>query len=143
MEDSSVICVSFTDAPVIEQEQTHIKTGGGEEIHITCTVEAHPPPTVDWYRDGRLLTSNNRGVVINQAADRYNLIILGNSHIISLVIISHHNPPLIFTIISELFLSHFIQNINECLRVHCAAQSSQSANRKIIFQKVKSLLILC
>ena len=83
MEDSSVICVSFTDSPVIEQEQTHIKTGAGEEIHITCTVEAHPPPTVDWYRDDSLLSTNNRGVVINQAANRYNLIILGNSHIIS------------------------------------------------------------
>ena len=83
MEDSSVICVSFTDSPVIEQEQTHIKTEAGEEIHITCTVEAYPPPTVDWYRDDSLLSTNNRGVVINQAANRYNLIILGNSHIIS------------------------------------------------------------
>ena len=83
MEDSSVICVSFTDSPLIEQEQTHIKTGGGEEIHITCTVEAHPPPTVDWYRDGSLLSATNREVVMNQAANRYNLIILGNSHILS------------------------------------------------------------
>ena len=79
MEDSSVICVSFTDSPVIEQEQSQIKTGGGEEeIHITCKVEAQPPPTVDWYRDGSLLSSQDQGVVINQAGARHNLIIRGN-----------------------------------------------------------------
>ena len=48
MEDSSVICVSFTDSPVIEQEQTHIKTSAGEEIHITCIVHAFPSPHVTW-----------------------------------------------------------------------------------------------
>ena len=142
MEDSSVICVSFTDSPVIEQEQTHIKTEAGEEIHITCTVEAYPPPTVDWYRDDSLLSINNRGVVINQAANRYNLIILGNSHIISSSSLSHHHSPLIYTIISDLFLSHSIQKLNECLRVHCGAQSLQSAKRKIIFQKLKYLTML-
>ena len=83
MEDSSVICVSFPDSPVIEQEQTHIKTSGGEEIHITCAVEAQPPPSVDWYRDGSLVSVNSPGVVMNQAGSRYNLIILGNSPALS------------------------------------------------------------
>ena len=92
MEDSSVICVSFPDSPVIEQEQTHIKTSGGEEIHITCAVEAQPPPSVSWYRDDSLL-SLSPGVVMNQAGNRYNLIILGNSPSLSPL------SPLIFIII--------------------------------------------
>ena len=119
MEDSSLSslsCVSFPDSPVIEQEQTHIKTGGGEEIHITCRVEAQPPPTVDWYRDGSLLSVSSPGVVMNQAGQRYNLIILGNCRIIS------PSPILIFTIISPLFLSLFIQYINECLNIFFKAK---------------------
>ena len=38
------------DGPVIEQEQTNIKTSAGEEIHITCIVNAFPPPQVTWTR---------------------------------------------------------------------------------------------
>ena len=76
---SSLSCL--TDAPVIEQEQTNIKTAAGEEIHITCSVEAEPQPTLTWEKDGRQLTDNDRGVVINQAGKRYNLIILGNIHL--------------------------------------------------------------
>jgi len=67
--------------PVIEQEQTHIKTSTGEEIHITCIVNAYPPPKVTWTRDGRVMSENSKGVVINQADNRYNLILLvGNSN---------------------------------------------------------------
>lgn len=62
--------------PVIEQEQTHIKTSAGEEIHITCVVHAFPPPLVTWTRDGRLVSENSEGVVMSQADNRYNLILL-------------------------------------------------------------------
>jgi len=63
-------------APVIEQEQTHIKTSAGEEIHITCIVHAFPSPHVTWTKDGRTMSENSKGVVMNQAANRYNLILL-------------------------------------------------------------------
>jgi len=62
--------------PVIEQEQTHIKTSAGEEIHITCIVNAFPPAKVTWTKDGRVMSENSEGVVINQADNRYNLILL-------------------------------------------------------------------
>ena len=45
----------FLDAPVIQQEQTNIKTVAGEEIHITCTVEAEPAPALTWTRNGARL----------------------------------------------------------------------------------------
>ena len=85
-----------SDGPAIEQEQTHIKTSAGEEIHITCVVHAFPPPLVTWTRylrylstlsidwcskfprDGRLLSENSEGVVMSQADNRYNLILLGS-----------------------------------------------------------------
>ena len=69
----------LTDGPVIQQEQTNIKTVAGEEIHITCTVEAEPAPSLTWERDGVELSERSHGVVINQAGKRYNLIILGNT----------------------------------------------------------------
>ena len=98
----------FLDAPVIQQEQTNIKTVAGEEIHITCTVEAEPTPALTWHRDGQEVTDRDQGVVINQAGNRYNLIILGTQHY--LLLISHSLT--IFMIISELFLC---SSMNVCV----------------------------
>ena len=97
----------FLDAPVIQQEQTNIKTVAGEEIHITCTVEAEPAPALTWHRDGQEVTDRDQGVVINQAGNRYNLIILGTQHY--LLLISHYLYDHLRTLPLQL---------NECLRVH-------------------------
>ena len=98
----------FLDAPVIQQEQTNIKTVAGEEIHITCTVEAEPDPALTWHRDGQEVTDRDQGVVINQAGNRYNLIILGTQHYLLLISLS----LTIFMIISELFLC---SSMNVCV----------------------------
>eukprot|EP00091_Calanus_sinicus_P007342 TRINITY_DN1834_c0_g1_i8.p1 TRINITY_DN1834_c0_g1~~TRINITY_DN1834_c0_g1_i8.p1 ORF type:complete len:294 (-),score=50.93 TRINITY_DN1834_c0_g1_i8:1308-2189(-) len=51
-------------APVIEQEQTYIKTEAGEEIHVTCVVHAYPEPQVEWEKDGQPIEEHSNGFVI-------------------------------------------------------------------------------
>jgi len=63
-------------APVIEQEQTYIKTAAGEEIHVTCVVHAYPEPEVVWEKDGKIIGEHANGFVINRSGDRHNLILL-------------------------------------------------------------------
>jgi len=63
-------------APVIEQEQTYIKTEAGEEIHVTCIVHAYPEPQVVWAKDGQPIHEDSAGFVINRSGDRHNLILL-------------------------------------------------------------------
>eukprot|EP00090_Calanus_glacialis_P007213 TRINITY_DN15667_c0_g1_i4.p1 TRINITY_DN15667_c0_g1~~TRINITY_DN15667_c0_g1_i4.p1 ORF type:complete len:475 (-),score=83.63 TRINITY_DN15667_c0_g1_i4:269-1693(-) len=63
-------------APVIEQEQTYIKTEAGEEIHVTCVVHAYPEPQVEWEKDGQPIDEHSDGFVINRSGDRHNLILL-------------------------------------------------------------------
>jgi hypothetical protein len=46
-------------APVIESPTAsgYLQAREGEEVEVTCTVHASPPPTVEWYRNGRLLAA--------------------------------------------------------------------------------------
>ena len=132
-----------SDGPVIEQEQTHIKTSAGEEIHITCEVHAFPPPLVTWTRytwedikalyqyfvwcfkfprNGRLMSENSEGVVMSQSDNRYNLILLG----------SHLSHPAI----GKLFLSNIIHLHSELSFCVCFTLFSQQKifiNRKLNF----------
>ena len=132
-----------SDGPVIEQEQTHIKTSAGEEIHITCEVHAFPPPLVTWTRytwedikalyqyivwsfkfprNGRLMSENSEGVVMSQSDNRYNLILLG----------SHLSHPAI----GKLFLSNIIHLHSELSFWVCFTLFSQQKifiNRKLNF----------
>ena len=57
-------------APVIEIEQTHIKT----EYHITCTVHGYPPPTVVWLKDGHPVEEDSEGLVMTRSGSSQTLI---------------------------------------------------------------------
>ena len=132
-----------SDGPVIEQEQTHIKTSTGEEIHITCEVHAFPPPLVTWTRytwedikalyqyfvwcfkfprNGRLMSENSEGVVMSQSDNRYNLILLG----------SHLSHPAI----GKLFLSNIIHLHSELsfvFALHCSVNKKYLSTGNWIF----------
>ena len=128
-----------SDGPVIEQEQTHIKTSAGEEIHITCVVHAFPPPLVTWTRylrylstlsidwcskfprDGRLLSENSEGVVMSQADNRYNLILLG----------SHLSHPQSGNSSCQTFI--YILSFHFLFALHCSVNKKALINRKLNF----------
>ena len=57
-------------APVIEIEQTHIKT----EDLITCTVHGYPPPTVVWLKDGHPVEGDSEGLVMTRSGSSHTLI---------------------------------------------------------------------
>ena len=57
-------------APVIEIEQTHIKT----EYHINCTVHGYPPPTVVWLKDGHPVEEDSEGLVMTRSGSSQTLI---------------------------------------------------------------------
>jgi hypothetical protein len=58
-------------APVIEIEQAMVKTGTGQEYHITCTVQAYPPPAVVWTKDGQNLQQKPEGILIKESGARH------------------------------------------------------------------------
>ncbi len=44
----------FPDSPEIEQEETFIHTGEGDETEVICVVHSSPKADVQWYKDGRV-----------------------------------------------------------------------------------------
>ena len=46
--------VSVSDAPEIEQEETFIHTGEGDETEVICVVHSSPKADVSWFKVGNL-----------------------------------------------------------------------------------------
>jgi hypothetical protein len=57
--------------PTVEQEQTFIHTGVGDQTEVVCIVHASPRATVTWLKDGQVVdTAAN---VINQRGNKHSL----------------------------------------------------------------------
>jgi neural cell adhesion molecule len=54
---NTVDAISWIDAPEFQYPIL------GEEYKIKCQVSARPAPTVEWYRDGKAITTNNHYIV--------------------------------------------------------------------------------
>lgn len=61
--------------PEIEQEETFIHTGEGDETEVICIVHSSPRAEVTWYKDGVLLDQSTH--VIEQHGNRHTLTIPG------------------------------------------------------------------
>ncbi len=48
----------FPDAPIVEQEQTYIHTREHDETEVVCVVHASPRAAVRWYKNGRIMDSD-------------------------------------------------------------------------------------
>jgi len=58
-------------SPEIEQEETFIHTGAGDNTEVTCIVHSSPRAEVTWYKDGNEM--DNAVSVINQHGNRHTL----------------------------------------------------------------------
>ena len=47
--------LSVSDAPEIEQEETFIHTGEGDETEVICVVHSSPKADVSWFKVGALI----------------------------------------------------------------------------------------
>ena len=66
----------ISDAPEIEQEETFIHTGEGDETEIICIVHSSPRAEVTWYKDGFPIDMSDRAKgVISHHGNRHNLLI--------------------------------------------------------------------
>ena len=61
------------DAPTIEQEETFIHTGEGDETEVICIVHSSPKAEVTWFKDGKPLDPSTS--VISQRGNRHTLMI--------------------------------------------------------------------
>ena len=53
-QDIHIPLFSVSDAPEIEQEETFIHTGEGDETEVICIVHASPKADIVWYKDGEV-----------------------------------------------------------------------------------------
>jgi hypothetical protein len=67
------VCVLITDKPDIEQEETFIHTGEGDQTEVICIVHSSPRAEVSWYKDGLPLDGSTH--LINQRGNRHTLTI--------------------------------------------------------------------
>ena len=67
----------IADKPEIEQEETFIHTGEGDQTEVICIVHSSPKATVTWYKDGEPLTQESLDFMINQHGNRHTLTIPG------------------------------------------------------------------
>ena len=63
----------ITDKPEIEQEETYIHTGEGDQTEVICIVHSSPRSKVTWYKDGVPLDGSNN--LMNQRGNRHTLTI--------------------------------------------------------------------
>ncbi len=67
----------LADKPEIEQEETFIHTGEGDQTEVICIVHASPRAEVTWYKDGMPLDGNSGSYLINHRGNRHTLTIPG------------------------------------------------------------------
>ena len=65
----------FSDAPVVEQEQTFIHTREYDETEVICTVHASPKAEVVWFRDGIPMTKEQG--IFSHRGNRHSLLLPG------------------------------------------------------------------
>jgi len=63
--------------PEIEQEETFIHTGEGDQTEVICVVHSSPKATVTWFKDSEKLTQESADFLINQRGNRHTLTIPG------------------------------------------------------------------
>ena len=68
----------ITDKPEIEQEETFIHTGEGDQTEVICIVHSSPRAEVSWYKDSTPLGSESSAdYLMNQHGNRHTLTIPG------------------------------------------------------------------
>merc|ERR1712223_1924552 len=63
--------------PEIEQEETFIHTGEGDQTEVICIVHSSPKAEITWYKDSEPLTQESADYLINQRGNRHTLTIPG------------------------------------------------------------------
>ena len=71
------ISILIADKPEIEQEETFIHTGEGDQTEVICIVHSSPKATVTWFKDGEELTQESHDFLINTHGNRHTLTIPG------------------------------------------------------------------
>ena len=75
MNFSNTICFfEISDKPELEQEETFIHTGEGDQTEVICIVHSSPKAEVTWYKDGGPIDSSS-GFIMNQRGNRHTLTI--------------------------------------------------------------------
>ena len=67
----------IADKPEIEQEETFIHTGEGDQTEVICIVHSSPKAEITWYKDSEPLTRESADYLINQRGNRHTLTIPG------------------------------------------------------------------
>ena len=66
-------CPLITDKPEIEQEETFIHTGEGDQTEVICIVHSSPHAEVTWLKDGAAIDESM--FLVNQRGNRHTLTI--------------------------------------------------------------------
>ena len=66
-------CPLITDKPEIEQEETFIHTGEGDQTEVICIVHSSPHAEVTWLKDGAPIDESM--FLVNQRGNRHTLTI--------------------------------------------------------------------
>ena len=75
--NSIIDFLHISDPPEIEQEETFIHTGEGDETEVICIVHSSPKAKVTWYKNGQIISNDDNGVVISHRGNRHTLMIPG------------------------------------------------------------------
>lgn len=70
-----IICSRCAAAPVFLTELQSQDVPDGNPVSFDCVVIGKPPPTVRWYKDGRLLEENDHYMINEDQEGRQQLII--------------------------------------------------------------------
>ena len=74
LHDHAVIShFNFSDAPVVETEQTYIHTTENDETEVICIVHASPKAGVSWYKNGKKLAKEDG--IFTERGSRHSLIL--------------------------------------------------------------------
>lgn len=73
--DFLIICSSYTAAPVFLTELQSQDVPDGYPVSFDCVVVGKPPPTVRWYKDGKLLEENDHYMINEDQEGCHQLII--------------------------------------------------------------------
>lgn len=63
--------------PEIEQEETFIHTGEGDQTEVICIVHSSPRAEVTWFKDGNPISGGSSEYLMNQRGNRHTLTIQG------------------------------------------------------------------
>jgi len=72
---SAEVRLDVQHKPEVETDQVFVYNRDGDELDITCTVHASPPAKVEWFRNGVLLTDEERVIKMERRGNRHTLLL--------------------------------------------------------------------